>query len=723
MRNALLLAICLIASALAAQSGYDIRAEVGIGGTENSPGIVAGPFAQLTIHIQRHDLRPFKGRVSVDLHSGSRRRRGGGPFGGETPNVELSQDLTLDEGVRNTTVRFELPLFGTMIEGQAALEVDAAGAFEPVAATGFSSSVRGGGRMLAGFISQARLAGAQGYVFAELVEIQPQELPESWKLLACFDVIILNDDRLTRKQSEALVDYVVAGGLLIISPNTNAAFNPELPAARLLGVSGGNVQTTARLSEFAGLLPMPKLSGMSRTPPGGPRMSAPEGEPVETEPGSAPSAEELPLVPESNSDLLLWTSAGRARPVEDLRRLLSYTRAGAGAVALLHTDLSQYPLVAPGSRRPTSAGINLLAGALKFAQRGGGNQPLSRMADSEPREVLEIAGKRIPGRDFQVLLIFLYVGAAGVGLFVLARRLKRPEIYPAALLGLALISVLIVFSLGEVYKRSGDRARAGRLLVSDGATGRNAMFTVGCAYIVDQTGIEFSQDRASWLIPAELGGQDNRGLPTDFLAYTARTSAMETVTGIQNLVRWQNLFFASAEPGALADLQLRVVGDGAAWTVENRSPHTLRACLVLIGGPAAPAGAPSCQWHYVPMVGATGTADSRVPLSQATRAPEDGTDIGRSIGQDGDTYELSAGLAAALLGISENRRVPVPRSQAELERTLELYNLVPAEGEFLVLALLPEDAVSKGSLGLRNLEPERIGQGVVWANRGLLESR
>lgn len=727
MRNLLLCALALFAATLAAQDAYEINTRLGVGGSENSPGLVAGPFTPLVVDIHRNDTRPFAGRVVVETMGGSRRGRRGGPFASEPKTVEFSQEITIEQGVGRHVLRMDLPVFGHMLDGQVSLEARVGDSFEPLAVTTFSAGVRGDGRMLAGFVSQARLGAAQPYVFAEIIEIQTQDLPDSWKLLACFDVVILNDDRLTRKQAEALVDYVVAGGQLIISPGSGATFNPELPAARLLGLSGGS-QRTAKLSQFDGLRAMPKRSGMSRTNPGDSRSATPvpEGE-AEAEPGE-PLAD-LPAMPDDNADILLWPASARARAVDDMRGLMSYVRAGAGVAALLHVDLSQYPLVTTGSRAPTTAGVNLLAGALRFAQRGHTRPALSRLAGSDVRDQLEIAGRRIPGRDFQVLLIFLYVGAAGVGLFVLARRLKRPEVYPAALVVLALLSVLLVFSLGQVYKRAGDRAQAARLVVSDGVSGRSTVFTAGCSYIADQTSQDFSQDRAAWLVPSELGSQDLRGLPDDYLAHSARLSAMETVTAVTGLVRWQNLFFSGAEPAALADLQMRVVGDGSGHTVENRSGHTLRGCIVLVGGLAASAsgsGATSpqtCQWHYLPLIGAAGSADARVPLSKATSAPAEGNDIADRMRADCGDHELAAQVATAILGLSENRRLRMPRSQGELERVLEQCSLLPLEGEYLVLALLPDDAVSKGSLGLRGIEPDRVGQAVIWAARGLVESR
>lgn len=730
MRNLLVICLLLVAPALCAEE-FLLEVEVGIGGTPQAPGLVAGPYTPLVVHIQRTEARPFKGRVVVETVGRSSRGRGrgrGGPFMEEGNRIELSQEVVLEEGVQHAVVRFELPVFGGMIGGLATLEAASGSGFDPVAAREFSSGARADSRALVGFVSQARLADAQPYLFQEMIEIQLQHLPETWKLLACFDVIILNDDRLSTRQAEALVDYVVAGGNLVISPTSAAAFNPDRPIAKLLGLTGGTGQSPARLSEFKNLRDMPKYIGASRSSPmGGGTPGGPAVPPVpvpgpEGEASAIPGAAELPVIPEDTAELLLWSSGGRARPVEEMRRLLSYARAGAGTVALLHVDLSQYPLVTAGARKPTAAGINLLGGALRFSAQAPEAFALSRMSTPDARDTLEIAGKRIPGRDIQVLLIFVYVGAAGVGMFLLARRIRRPEFYPGALLGLALLSVLLVFSLGEVYKRAGARARAARLVVSDGTSGRNAVFTTGCAYVVDEANVDFTQDRAAWLMPGKLGSSI-RGLPAEYEAHTSRSTGVETTTSVGDLVRWQNLFFASAEPAAVADLRISLVGDGGNYTLENRSPHRITGCLVLVGGPPASGNMPRCEWHYVAALGPAGSADAKVPLSKATLAPKDGNDIMARLSADAEDNELAAGFLSSILGISENRRVLMPRNLDELERPLEQSNLLPMEGEYLVLALLPPESVSKGSLGLRGLEPDRIDQAVVWAARGLLESR
>jgi hypothetical protein len=86
---------------------------------------------------------------------------------------------------------------------------------------------------------------------------------------------------------------------------------------------------------------------------------------------------------------------------------------------------------------------------------------------------VDIAANRIPGREVLVLLLLGYVCVAGVGMFLLARRIKRPELYPAALVAAALVSVALVFSFGELYKRAGERVQAARIVVTDNATGHS----------------------------------------------------------------------------------------------------------------------------------------------------------------------------------------------------------------------------------------------------------
>ncbi|MCL4732032.1 MAG: hypothetical protein KJ044_16560, partial [Planctomycetes bacterium] len=179
----MLLVCALLLAPIAAAQDYELTVELGIGGTAATPGLVAPPFAPLTVQIQRADTRPFKGRVVVELSSqmGGRSR---GPFASEPRRVELSQELSLEEGARGATVRFEVPALG-MIQGVVTLEAASGGGYDVVDARSISGGVRSDGRALVAFVSQARLAHAQPYLFQEQVEVQPQHLPETWKLLAC----------------------------------------------------------------------------------------------------------------------------------------------------------------------------------------------------------------------------------------------------------------------------------------------------------------------------------------------------------------------------------------------------------------------------------------------------------------------------------------------------------------------------------------------------------
>ena len=682
-----------LATALGAEE-FVISTQVGIGGTPRAQWLVEPPFTPLVVRVDRSGRGPVAGRVVVQVFTSP----GRGVFE-EQRQFELSQDIGIEESASGAAVTFEMPVFPGTSQGLVRFETASGGNFEPVAAESISvaASSPASDSRLVGFVSHSRLGVMEPWLLERLVEIEPGSLPISWKLLACFDAIVLNDDRLTRLQSEALVDYVAAGGSLVLSPNSAAAFNPELPLHKLLGATAGTTSTLP-LRDFPQLQTMPE---------------APVGGEAARESGPPQSAQE-------GARLLLWPSAGRARPAETLRGLFSTAYCGAGRIVFMHADLSAYPFAPTDGSGRTVAGINALKAAIGLALPAGralSRPPLSRLSTTDVRNVVDIAGKRIPNRDLQVLMIFLYVCAAGVGLFLLARRLKRPEVYPAVLLGLALLSVALVFSLGHVFKRAGDRARAVRLVVGDGGGGRNALFTLGCAYVHEGDRVDFSLDRSSWLIPANLLDGRSRGLPPQYVSFNAGISAVETAIGVRGLERWQNLFFVSAGPTAPADLRLEVRGDGAAHTVVNHSPGSALGCLVLIGrGQKA-----ATEWHYLDVLGPAGSPEAAAPLSGATQAPSDMLRLADRIKQATED-DIAAEAMIAFLNLPRGDTV-IARDASSVMNLLDGISLLPGEGEYLMLAMLEPAAVSSGSLGLRAIEPERIGQAVLWAARGMVEPR
>ena len=709
MPRMLILILLLFAPALWAQ--YDIEVRVGVG------DVVAPPYTRVRVGIMRSDTRPFVGRVVVVIGAQSFGGRRGPPV--DSGEVQIVQDVTLEEGVTSRVVTLDVPV-SSRYSMEVRLERHISGdAYEMMAMRQESPPMISDERKLVGFVSSTRLALAQQFLFYRAVEIPVAELPDSWKPLACFDAIVVNDDRLSRAQSAALADYVTAGGTVVISPSSRASFNPETPAGQLLRIPATAEQKTMRLADFGNILIRPlREAGMSMHMPefedGSGRVTVPEE-------GTVASSEALPM-PNPDSPFTYWPNAGRALPVEGAQGLVSIARVGAGNLLLLHADISSAPFTV-GDGLPTAAAVNLIDAAIAGAGDGTNQTPSRMLATVNMRDHIDIAGRRIPGRDGMVIMLLLYIGMAGVGMFLLARKVKRPELFPAALLVAAALSVGLVFGFGEIYKRAGEKVNTARILVSDETTDRNAIFSVGCAYAIDGGEYEFVNSRRMMLIPAGLDARFGgvRGMPGDALAYSTGFTAGEARTTVHDLSRWQNVFFLQREPSNLEGFKLEVSHAAGATTVVNRSAHELRACVLLIGGFDATSGKSSCQWHYVSRLGAAGSSDASVTFTESTRIGDDTLELSRRIEEDADTESYMA--LATMFSVTPADRSMLTPTLVQLEARLKFGGLLPGDGEFLMMSVLPKAALPASGIGAQGVEDDEIGSANLWMVRGGVETR
>ena len=715
LRSLLILVVLLGAPIAFAQYTIEIRTGVG--------GVVAPPYTRVQVLVKRDDTRPFVGRIVVDLGAsmgmGRRGRRGGPqPLGGE---VQVIQEVALEEGGTARVFTLDVPISG-MLGMEVRLERQVSGSYyETVASVEETPHVAQDQRKLVAFVSNTRLEVAQPFLFFRVVEIPYNELPESWKPLAGFDAIVINDDRISRAQSAALSDYMAAGGTVIISPESKASFNPDTTAGSLLRIAATTSQKTVKLLDYEDLLTGPlKLSGFGAESgetmpdegrPGEEPAIAPEG-------GATPREQEL-QTPDADSPMLLWPESGRAKPIVGTKGLVSIARVGAGNLVLLHTDISAAPFTT-ADNVPTTSCVKLLDFALNAVAGRTGRTPERMLLDRDVRDTMDIAGRRIPGRDWLVLVMLAYIGIAGVGMFVVARKLRRPELYPAALLVAAGISVGLVFGLGEIFKRSGDRVKAVRILVSDETTDRNAVFTLGCAYAIDGDTYDFMTSRRMTFVPASLEERGNlRGMPIDPLTYRTTYTAERAHTQVSELSRWQNIFFLEREPANLEGYEIDVVSMQGALKVENRTTHTLRTCVLLVGGNGT--GGATCEWHYVNTLGAAGSADAVYTFSESTRLQGDVDALADAIAEDTDDLELET--LGALFSVNRNDPLAMAATLQSVEGGLFDTGLLPEEGEFLLICLLPRDALPANSLGAQDVEDDDIAQVNLWMVRGGVEGR
>ncbi|MCB9893099.1 MAG: hypothetical protein H6839_01460 [Planctomycetes bacterium] len=713
LRTGAILVILTLSSFAAAQE-YHLEVRSGVG------DVVAPPYTRVQVQITRDKTEPFVGRIVVDVDAGGMPGRGrGGRRRGpafESGNVSVTQDVSLEEGAASRVISLDVPVTG-IFSVDVTLERRLTGEYyDEVATTQHSpGALYDPSKKLVGFVSPARLEAAQPFLFVQLVEIQVQDLPDTWKSLACFDAIVLNDDRLTRAQSNALVDYIATGGTVILSPSSPSSFNPETPAGQLLKIPATTQQISKELKDFSayliGELTPSGFSGPTTNP------GLPVEEPAEETVAPTPATSELASPPD-DSPMRLWPENGRSKPVPETGDLVSIARVGAGNLMLLHADISAEPFTT-GDRVPTTAGVHLLELALKKLDPRLAPSPMELLVDKDVRDAIDIAGRRIPGRDALVVILLLYVGIAGVGMFLVARKFRKPELYPATLLAAALVSVALVFGIGELYKRSGDRVKTVRILVSDETTDRNALFELGCAYAVQGQSFDFVNSRKTALVPArfEPNAGSIRGMPMDPLDQTINFTAGEGTTHITDLDRWQNVFYSKRDPADLEGFRVDVESMPGAWRVTNRSPHELTGCFFLVGGQTS-SGA-TCEWHYVSLLGAAGSQDGTLTFSESTRITGDIEDAARRFMDD--TGGLTADVVGAMFNINPEDRLRMSSSFLQVESKLYAAGLRPDAGEFLLIAVLPETAISPSSIGAQGVDEGDIGQVNLWMVRGGVE--
>lgn len=679
------LLLLLTASALSAQ-GITILAEAGVGGQ------VLSPATEARIAIIKHEAAPFVGRLVLDFSLADR----GGMIQLER---RVIQDIHLEEGSVQRSLRISVPANSSSRDCRVLLERQvAAGVYELAAETHLSAPVSGSSiraqRKLAGFVSSARLTLAQPWMFYDLVEIPPAELPESWKALAGFEFIVLNDDRLTRAQAGALLDYVTMGGKLIVSPTSAATFNPETPAGKLLGIAPTTRPASHQLGDFDPLRRGPTDAGTNL---------------------EQTNVEQLP-VPAADEPFALWPEHGNARPVAEARRLISRMPVGAGTLVLMHVNISEAPF---HYDRPTSACVNMLLLAIDATQDSAAS-PLAALATTDVRNRLDIASRRIPNRDILVLLLLVYIAVAGVGMFLLARRIRRPELYPAALLAAAVASVVLVFGVGELAKRGGNRVQTARLLVSDATSDRAALFTAGCSYAVEGKSLTYRHAPEALFLPSSSSLRPRpswRGFD-DELAYEVQVAPSEIVTGLIDLQRWQNVFFLHNAPRVQRENRIRVDSLEGAWRVTNVSPHRLRACIFVVS--SADAGEDrSCDWYFAPALDAEGDT---VTFSRSMRieGEYDAQALAQMMTGAADSHEFN--VYADLLRIHPEDRLNGLLWLKHVEGLLHSAALLPPEGGYTLLSLLPPNALPPSDIGA-DVEDSRIGQVNLWAVRGMLDVR
>ena len=198
---------------------------------------------QVYIEIARTETTPFSGELELVVQRHDR------------PDSKYTMGVTMQEGQRRGYYSMQIPSdddnAGVVVELFGSSERLTPLAQEPVEQSDVSRKYGGAD---IGFISRSRLAGLNAHLPFNLIEIPVITAPTNWRGLVGFRAIVLNDDRISRAQARALINYATAGGTLIISPRSAASFNPETPAGKLFQVKTTTSPVMAKLSDFSLLL-------------------------------------------------------------------------------------------------------------------------------------------------------------------------------------------------------------------------------------------------------------------------------------------------------------------------------------------------------------------------------------------------------------------------------------------------------------------------------------
>ena len=712
MRNATLtILIALCAGMLSGQYTIDIR--------EASWHQPSSPMMQMSVSIRRAGSAPFSGElVLTSIKPGGER-------------VSYSLAVSMAEGVREGVYRFEVPTDANA--GNFSVELyKGTDRTDPVAQQMVQSGGSSGmfGSLAIGFISRSRMAMLNGSIGLRMVEIPITEAPENWRPLAGFRAIVLNDDRISRSQARALIDYATAGGTLIIAPRSAASFNPETPAGKLFLIKSTTAPIKRKLSDFSALIQ--ELSDATVTPP---LVIPDESEGC----GSEKYTDEMLVLedefaemltkPAINASVTLWTQSGRSVPVEGITGadgLISRARVGVGHVVLIHVDISEEPFSTGSDSRPTQALANLVN--IVMQKIGVGNPHGGKLGHKQMSRFIDIASKQIPGRAFMLISLFAYLLFAGVGLYMLARKIKRPEYYPIGLLVFAIISVITVFGGSELLKRSGEKVKAVRVIFADESTNQTAVIDLACAYHMDGETHQMQSGTTTLFAPT---GDALRLSDWGASSFDMDVQGNEAKYEMLSLDRWQNIFYQQFTPAEGNGVKGVVITEqDGSWKVFNRGSKKISSLIVGIntgerssfGGPtsrgpdplAASSGTIGLRWFFIPSLdaGQSKNVSRKDPVLPANAA------LVREMIEANSGDEAEAMLALLDFDRGGWR---VTNMNYRLQTLAEFMGTSRNIGEFVVLATLPADTLPVKSLSAVDVDDDEIEQHVLLISTGIVK--
>jgi hypothetical protein len=85
--------------------------------------------------------------------------------------------------------------------------------------------------------------------------------------------------------------------------------------------------------------------------------------------------------------------------------------------------------------------------------------------------------------------------------------------------------------------------------------------------------------------------------------------------------------------------------------------------------------------------------------------------------------DFARAVMLQLYNLDPGNDLLVAKTYPEIATALSVMGVMPGEGEFLLIALLPDDALDKAGLGTRDVDPDDIRQVNLWMIRGGVENR
>lgn len=372
----------------------------------------------------------------------------------------------------------------------------------------------------------------------------PERVPDRAAALRPIGAIVLHDyplDRLNSEQRQALVDYVVGGGMIVVVPGLDAAWleDPFLRQLAPIRVSGSH--EVRRLGGAAGALDL-------------------------------------------DPALRLLDFEG-AEPVAPAGPLMVRYRTGAGTVLVAATDLNRRPL------RGWDSLERLWTSILPARVESGSALPFQGSSRNHAMLTWTASNlRRTPPALLIGSLLLAYALAIGPLHLIFVRRVKRPlwaiGTIPAVAFGFVAVTVLA----GWIFRGTASRSQQLDVLTSfsgDGVAHERVLLAVHAS-----AGRTFDIESPEGM-PLEPTNMENESADMEAYGVWLEDRRPRSVIRDHAIGQFQTRFF-SGERALAVGRGITAALAGDSLTVFNGSPMEIEAAVLIRGGPtptATPLGA------------------------------------------------------------------------------------------------------------------------------------